>query len=146
MPGYSSLRPNSVATIAEMLRLNGYNTAAFGKMHQTPVWEVSVSGPFDRWPTGDGFEKFWGFVGGETNQWEPTLVEGTTPTEPAATPEEGYHITEEQVDQAIAWVSAQQAMTPDKPFFMYMSYGATHAPHHVPQEYIDRYRGRFDRG
>ncbi|MFQ5427021.1 MAG: arylsulfatase, partial [Gaiellales bacterium] len=146
MPGQTSVRPNSVATVAEMLRLNGYNTAAFGKMHQTPAWEVSVSGPFDRWPTGEGFEKFWGFVGGETNQWEPTLFEGTTPTEPRATPEEGYHITEEQVDQALAWVRAQQAMTPDKPFFLYMSYGATHAPHHVPAEWIERYRGRFDRG
>ena len=146
MPGQTSVRPNSVATVAETLRLNGYNTAAFGKMHQTPVWEVSVSGPFDRWPTGDGFEKFWGFVGGETNQWEPTLYEGTTPTEPRATPEGGYHITEEQVDQAIAWVGAQQTMTPDKPFFMYMSYGATHAPHHVSPEWIDRYRGRFDAG
>jgi arylsulfatase len=115
-------------------------------MHQTPVWETSVSGPFDRWPTGDGFEKFWGFVAGETNQWEPTLFEGTTPTEPRATADEGYHITEEQVDQGIAWVKAQKTMTPDKPFFMYMSYGATHAPHHVPKEWIDKYKGRFDRG
>ncbi len=146
MPGYTSIRPNSVATIAEMLRLNGYNTAAFGKMHQTPVWEVSASGPFDRWPTGEGFEKFWGFVGGETNQWEPTLFEGTTPTDPAGTPDEGYHITEEQVDQAITWVTAQQVMTPDKPFFMYMSFGATHAPHHVAPEWIEKYRGRFDIG
>ena len=146
MPGYTSVRPNSVATVAEMLRLNGYNTAAFGKMHQTPVWEISVSGPFDRWPIGDGFEKFWGFLGGETNQWEPTLFDGTSPTEPRATADEGYHITEEQVDQAIAYVSAQKAMTPDKPFFMYMSYGATHAPHHVPPEYVERYRGRFDAG
>ena len=146
MPGNTSVRPNSVATVAEMLKLNGYSTSAFGKMHQTPVWETSVSGPFDRWPTGDGFEKFWGFVAGETNQWEPTLFEGTTPTEPRATPEEGYHITEEQVDQAIAWVKAQHTMTPDKPFFMYMSYGATHAPHHAPKEWIDKYRGRFDRG
>ena len=146
MPGYTSVRPNSVATVAEMLRLNGYNTAAFGKMHQTPVWEISVSGPFDRWPIGDGFERFWGFLGGETNQWEPTLFDGTSPTEPRATADEGYHITEEQVDQAIAYVSAQKAMTPDKPFFMYMSYGATHAPHHVPPEYVERYRGRFDAG
>ena len=146
IPGNTSARPNSVATVAEMLKLNGYNTAAFGKMHQTPVWEISTSGPFDRWPTGDGFEKFWGFMGGETNQWEPTLFEGTTPTEPRATPEEGHHLTEEQVDQAIAWMKGQKAMTPDKPFFMYMSYGATHAPHHAPQEWIDKYRGRFDRG
>ncbi len=146
MPGNTSVRPNSVATVAEMLKLNGYNTAAFGKMHQTPTWEVSVSGPFDRWPTGDGFEKFWGFVAGETNQWEPTLFEGTEPVEPRATADEGYHITEEQVDQAIAWVNAQQSMTPDKPFFMYMSYGATHAPHHAPKEWIEKYRGRFDAG
>lgn len=146
MPGNTSARPNSVATVAEMLRLNGYNTAAFGKMHQTPTWEVSISGPFDRWPTGDGFEKFWGFVGGEANQWEPTLFEGTSPTEPHSTADEGYHITEDQVDKAIAYVRAQKAMTPDKPFFLYMSYGATHAPHHVPKEYIDRYRGRFDKG
>jgi arylsulfatase len=146
MPGNTSSRPNTVATVAEMLRLNGYNTAAFGKMHQTPTWEVSVSGPFDRWPTGDGFEKFWGFVAGETNQWEPTLHEGTTPVEPRATAAEGYHITEEQIDQAIGWVQGQKSMTPDKPFFMYMSYGATHAPHHVPPEWIEKYRGRFDRG
>jgi arylsulfatase len=146
MPGNTSVRPNSVSTVAEMLKLNGYNTAAFGKMHQTPVWETSVSGPFDRWPTGDGFEKFWGFVAGETNQWEPTLFEGTTPTAPRATAEDGYHITEEQVDQAISWVKSQQTMTPDKPFFMYMSYGATHAPHHAPPEWIEKYRGRFDRG
>jgi len=146
MPGNTSVRPNTVATVAEMLKLNGYNTAAFGKMHQTPVWETSVSGPFDRWPTGDGFEKFWGFVAGETNQWEPTLYEGTTPTEPAGTPDEGYHITEEQVDQAIAWVEAQQVMTPDKPFFIYMSYGATHAPHHVAPEWVAKYKGKFDKG
>jgi arylsulfatase len=146
MPGNTSVRPNSVATVAEMLRLNGYSTAAFGKMHQTPVWETSVSGPFDRWPTGDGFEKFWGFVAGETNQWEPTLHEGTTPVEPRATAAEGYHITEEQTDQAIAWAKAQKAMTPDKPFFIYMSFGATHAPHHVPEEWIEKYRGRFDEG
>ena len=146
MPGNTSVRPNTVSTVAEMLRLNGYSTSAFGKMHQTPVWETSVSGPFDRWPTGDGFEKFWGFVAGETNQWEPTLYEGTTPTEPRATAEDGYHITEEQVDQAIAWITAQQTMTPDKPFFTYMSYGATHAPHHAPPEWIEKYRGKFDKG
>jgi arylsulfatase A-like enzyme len=146
MPGNTSVRPNTVSTVAEMLRLNGYSTSAFGKMHQTPVWETSVSGPFDRWPTGDGFEKFWGFVAGETNQWEPTLYEGTTPTEPRATAEEGYHITEEQVDQAISWITAQQTMTPDKPFFTYMSYGATHAPHHAPKEWIEKYRGKFDKG
>ena len=145
-PGNTSVRPNSVATVAEMLRLNGYNTGAFGKMHQTPTWEVSVSGPFDRWPTGDGFEKFYGFVAGETNQWEPTLFEGTTPIEPPRTAEEGYHVSEDIVDQSIAWMKSQQAMTPDKPFFLYLTYGATHAPHHVAPEWIEKYRGKFDKG
>ncbi len=145
-PGYTSVRPNSVATIADMLRLNGYNTGAFGKMHQTPTWEVSISGPFDRWPTGDGFEKFYGFVAGETNQWEPTLTEGTTPIEPPRTAEEGYHVSEDIVDKSIAWVKSQQAMTPDKPFFVYLSFGATHAPHHVAPEWIEKYRGKFDKG
>ena len=129
-PGYNSIRPNSAASIQETLRLNGYNTAAFGKMHQTPVWEVSTSGPFDHWPTGEGFEYFYGFVGAETNQWAPTLFEGTVPVEPPDDPE--YHLTPDLVDHAITWVQAQQTLTPDKPFFVYLSFGATHAPHHVP--------------
>jgi arylsulfatase len=144
VPGYTSVRPNSAATIAEVLRLYGYNTGAFGKMHQTPVWEVSTSGPFDRWPTGEGFEKFYGFVGAETNQWAPTLVEGTTPVEPPNDPE--YHFTEDLVDHTIAWVQSQHALTPDKPFFVYLSFGATHAPHHAPPEWIEKYRGKFDGG
>lgn len=143
-PGYTSVRPNSVAPIAEVLRLNGYSTAAFGKMHQTPVWEVSASGPFDRWPTGEGFEKFYGFVGGETNQWAPGLYDGTTPVEPPDDP--NYHLTQDLVDHAIAWVQSQHSLTPDKPFFLYLSFGATHAPHHVPQEWNDKYRGKFDQG
>ena len=145
-PGNDSVRPNSVATVAEMLRLNGYSTGAVGKMHQTPTWEVSISGPFDRWPTGDGFEKFYGFVGGETNQWAPTLYMGTSPVEPPGTAEEGYHFSEDMVDKAIAWVRGLQTMTPDKPFFLYCTFGATHAPHHVPQEWIDKYKGKFDKG
>lgn len=145
-PGQTSVRPNSVATVAEMLRLNGYSTGAVGKMHQTPVWEVSISGPFDRWPTGDGFEKFFGFVGGETNQWAPTLYLGTSPVEPWGTAEEGYHVSEDIVDKAIAWLKGIHTMTPDKPFFLYTSFGATHAPHHVPPEWIERYRGKFDKG
>ncbi len=144
VPGYTSVRPNSAATIAEVLRMNGYSTGAFGKMHQTPVWEVSTSGPFDRWPTGEGFEKFYGFVGAETNQWAPTLVDGTTPIEPPDNPE--YHLTPDLVDHAVAWVQAQQTLTPDKPFFVYLSFGATHAPHHVPLEWIEKYRGKFDQG
>jgi arylsulfatase A-like enzyme len=144
VPGYTSVRPNSAATIAEVLRMNGYSTGAFGKMHQTPVWEVSTSGPFDRWPTGEGFDKFYGFIGAETNQWAPTLVDGTTPIEPPDDPE--YHFTEDLVDHTIAWVQSQHALTPDKPFFVYLSFGATHAPHHAPPEWIEKYRGKFDQG
>ena len=145
-PGQTSVRPNSVATIAEMLRLNGYSSGAAGKMHQTPVWEVSMSGPFDRWPTGDGFEKFYGFVGGETNQWAPTLFLGTSPIEPWGTAEQGYHFSEDMVDKAIAWLQGIHTMTPDKPFFLYTSFGATHAPHHVPPEWVEKYKGKFDKG
>ncbi|SDR64112.1 arylsulfatase [Rhizobiales bacterium GAS113] len=143
-PGYTSVRPDSAATIAEILKLNGYNTAAFGKMHQTPVWETSASGPFDRWPVGDGFERFYGFLGGETNQWQPTLFEGTTPV---ATPDDpNYHFSEDLTTKTIDYMREQKAMTPDKPFFVYLSYGATHAPHHVPREWIEKYRGKFDAG
>lgn len=146
MPGYTGVRPNSCATIARILRGNGYSTAAFGKMHQTPPWETSISGPFDRWPTGDGFEKFYGFLGGETNQYAPPLIDGTTVVEPPKSAEEGYHLSEDMTDQSIAWVRAQQALTPDKPFFIYHSFGATHAPHHVPKDWIDKYKGKFDHG
>jgi arylsulfatase len=145
-PGQTSVRPNTVATIAEMLRLNGYGTGATGKMHQTPVWEVSISGPFDRWPTGDGFEKFYGFVGGETNQWAPSLYLGTSPVEPWGTAEDGYHFSEDMVDKAVAWLQGIHTMTPDKPFFLYTSFGATHAPHHVAPEWIEKYTGKFDKG
>ena len=145
-PGYSSVRPDTTAPIAEILRLNGYSTAQFGKCHEVPVWQTSPMGPFDHWPTGSGFEHFYGFVGGETNQWYPALYEGTTPVEPPKTPEEGYHLTEDITDRAIAWVQQQKSMMPDKPFFLYFAPGATHAPHHVPAEWSDRYRGQFDSG
>jgi arylsulfatase len=145
-PGNDSVRPNSVATIAEMLRLNGYSTGMVGKAHTIPVWEVSMSGPFDRWPQGEGFEKFYGFVGGETNQWSPTLFMNTSPIEPPATAEEGYHFSEDIVDKSIAWIRGLNVMTPNKPFFLYLSFGATHAPHHVSQEWIDKYKGKFDKG
>ena len=143
-PGYNSIRPNTAATIQETLRLNGYSTAAFGKMHQTPVWEVSASGPFDHWPTGEGFEDFYGFVGAETNQYAPTLYQGTKPVEPPSDP--NYHLTPDLVNHAVEWVQAQHALTPDKPFFVYLSFGATHAPHHVPAEWSDKYKGKFDMG
>jgi arylsulfatase len=145
-PGNSSLRPNTKAPLAETMRLNGYSTAQLGKCHEVPVWQTSPMGPFDMWPTGSGFEYFYGFIGGEDNQWNPALYEGTTPVEPATTPEEGYHLTEDLADKAIAWVGQQKALMPDKPFLMYFAPGATHAPHHVPKEWIEKYRGKFDYG
>jgi arylsulfatase A-like enzyme len=143
-PGNTGIRPQSVAPVAEMLRLNGYSTAAFGKYHETPPWEVSVSGPYDRWPTHSGFDKFYGFIGGETNQWAPAIFDGTIRVEPPHDP--NYHFTVDMTNQAIAWMRAQHALTPDKPFFVYFATGALHAPHHVPKEYIDRYKGKFDQG
>ena len=145
-PGNSSVRPKNKAPIAEILKLNGYSTAQFGKCHEVPAWEVSPVGPFHQWPTGSGFEYFYGFVGGEANQYYPGLYEGTQATEPPKTPEEGYTLNEDLADHAIRWVRQQKALAPDKPFFMYYGPGATHAPHHVPAEWSDRYRGKFDRG
>jgi arylsulfatase A-like enzyme len=145
-PGNSSIRPKDKAPIAETLRLNGYSTAQFGKCHEVPVWEVSPVGPFQQWPTGSGFEYFYGFVGGEANQYYPGLFEGTTPVEPPKLPEEGYTLTEDLADRAITWVRQQKTLAPDKPFFMYFAPGATHAPHHVPKDWSDKYRGKFDEG
>ena len=145
-PGYSSMRPNTAAPLAEMLKLNGYSTAQFGKCHEVPVWQTSPMGPFDSWPTGSGFEYFYGFIGGETNQYAPAIYNGTVPVEPDRTPEEGYHFTEDMTDRAIEWVRQQKALMADKPFFVYFAPGATHAPHHVPKQWADRYQGRFDQG
>ncbi len=146
-PGYSSIRPKSAAPLAETLKLNGYSTAQFGKCHEVPQWQTSPLGPFDAWPTGGGgFEYFYGFLGGETNQYYPALYEGTTAVEPPATPEEGYHLTEDLADRAIAWVRQQKSLTPDKPFFVYFAPGATHAPHQVPPGWAERYAGQFDDG
>lgn len=143
-PGNTGARPNSIAPLAEMLRLNGYSTAAFGKYHETAPWEVSVSGPYDRWPTRSGFDKFYGFIGGETNQWAPAVYDGTVRVEVPHDPE--YHFTTDMTNQAINWVNAQQSLTPDKPFYMYFATGATHAPHHAPKAYIEKYKGKFDQG
>ncbi len=145
-PGYNSLKPNSMAALPEILKLNGYSTAQFGKCHEVPVWETSPVGPFDHWPTGSGFEYFYGFVAGETNQWYPAIHEGTKQVEPSKTPEEGYHFMEDMTDKAIAWVRQQRLLANDKPFFMYFAPGATHAPHHVPKEWADKYKGKFDKG
>ena len=146
-PGYSSVLPNSMSPLAKTLKLNGYNTAQFGKCHEVPVWQSSPVGPFDQWPTGGGgFEYFYGFIGGEAHQWYPSLYEGTTPIEAPKTPEEGYHLMEDMTDKAIGWIQQQKALAPDKPFFAYFAPGATHAPHHVPKEWADKYKGKFDAG
>jgi arylsulfatase A-like enzyme len=146
-PGYCSIIPNTASPIARTLKLNGYATAQFGKCHEVPVWQTSPAGPFDAWPTGGGgFEYFYGFLGGEAHQWYPSIYEGTTPIEPEKTPEEGYHFMADMTDKAIAWIGQQKALIPDKPFFVYFAPGATHAPHHVPKEWADKYKGTFDHG
>jgi arylsulfatase len=143
-PGYSSVRPKSAAPLAETLKLNGYSTAQFGKCHEVPVWETSPMGPFSQWPTGSGFEHFYGFIGGETNQWAPAVYKDTVPIE--TPPDPNYHFTVDMTDRAIEWIGQQRVLMPDKPFFVYFAPGATHAPHHVPKEWADKYKGKFDQG
>jgi arylsulfatase A-like enzyme len=143
-PGNTGQRPNTIAPLAEMLRLNGYSTAMFGKNHETAAWEVSPSGPTDRWPTRSGFDKFYGFMGGETDQWSPTLYDGMTRIPTPHYP--GYNFMTDMTDQAISWMNFEKSLTPDKPFFMYFAPGATHAPHHVPAEWIAKYKGKFNEG
>lgn len=146
-PGSSGVRPNSKAALAMTLKLNGYSTAQFGKCHEVPPWQASPVGPFDAWPTGGGgFEYFYGFIGGENNQYYPALYDGFSPVEPEKSPAAGYHLTEDLADRAIDWVRTQKALAPDKPFFMYFAPGATHAPHHVPAEWADKYAGKFAAG
>jgi arylsulfatase A-like enzyme len=146
-PGLCSVLPNTMSPLAKTLKLNGYSTAQFGKCHEVPVWQASPAGPFDAWPAGGGgFEYFYGFIGGEANQWYPTLYEGNTPTEPEKTPEEGYHLVDDMATKAIKWIGQQKSLLPDKPFFIYFAPGATHAPHHVPKEWADKYKGKFDEG
>jgi arylsulfatase A-like enzyme len=146
-PGYNAEMPASAATMARVLTLNGYATGAFGKMHETPRHEITPIGPFDRWPTkGEGFEKFYGFLGGEINHWYPSLFDGTTPVEQPALPEDGYHLSEDLVDRAIDWVQDVRTVSPAQPFFCYLPFGATHAPFHVPREWVEKHRGRFDHG
>lgn len=145
-PGYHSIWPRSCASIAEVLKGHGYSTAAWGKWHNTPDWETSPIGPFDRWPTGLGFEYFYGFQGGETSQWYPQLFRNTTPVDQPKTPDEGYHLTEDITDDAIDWLDRQQSISPDKPYFIYFATGATHAPLHAPEEWIEKFEGKFDQG
>lgn len=145
-PGYNGYWRKDTVSVAEVLRRNGYSTAAFGKWHNTPAGEITPVGPYDRWPTHLGFEYFYGFQGGETNQWEPQLYRNTEAVEPRKTPEQGYHLTADLADEAIGWLRKQRSLAPNKPFFLYFATGATHAPLHVPKEWIDKYRGRFDQG
>jgi len=144
IPGATGQVPSTAAPLAEMLRLNGYATAAFGKWHETAAWEASIAGPFDRWPTRQGFDKFYGFLGGETNQWAPFLYDGTALVELPNDP--NYHFMNDMTEKARAWIKYQKALTPDKPSFVYFSPGAVHAPHHVPKVWIDKWKGRFDQG
>lgn len=143
-PGMTCVRPNEIAPLAEILRLNGYGTAMFGKSHELPPWELSVSGPFDRWPAHSGFDKFYGFLQGETDLYAPALYDGVTRIPTPRDP--NYHVSTDITDQAIVWVRSQQSLTPDKPFFIYYAAAGTHDPHHVPEEWIAKYKGRFDRG
>jgi arylsulfatase A-like enzyme len=145
-PGYTGIIPQSTALISENLKDNGYATAMFGKWHNTPEPDISPAGPFDRWPTGLGFDYFYGFNQGETHQYYPTLYRNTVPVDPPKTPEQGYHFTEDMTDEAIAWTRNVQAANPDKPWFVYFSTGAVHAPHHVPPEWREKFKGQFDQG
>jgi arylsulfatase A-like enzyme len=146
-PGYSGMIPQSAATVARHLRDHGYNTMAVGKWHLTPSWELTASGPFDRWPLGQGFERFYGFLGADTNQWSPQLlVSDNHFVEPPTSPDDGYHLTEDLADRAIRMIRDQQQATPHRPFFCYFATGAMHAPHQVAEEWIAPYRGQFDDG
>jgi arylsulfatase A-like enzyme len=144
--GFSGTIPKSSATGAEVLKAYGYKTGAWGKWHNTPAEQTTAAGPFDQWPTGYGFEHFYGFLAGEASQYEPNLVRNTTIVHPPKTPEQGYHLTEDIADDAISWLRSQKAFAPDKPFFMYWATGAVHGPHHIMKEWADQYKGKFDDG
>lgn len=145
-PGYNTLWPKSAASVAEVLKDNGYSTAAFGKWHDTPPWQISPAGPFDRWPTGLGFEYFYGFMSGADNQYYPRIYRGTIPVEPTSTLQQGYHFTTDITNDAIRWLHLHDAAADDKPFFLYFATGATHSPHQVPKEWVDKFKGQFDQG
>ena len=145
-PGYNGIWPREAASVARVLQEHGYSTGVWGKWHNTPDWDTSPIGPFNRWPSGLGFQYFYGFQGGETSQWEPQLFRNELPVEPGKKPEQGYHLTEDLVDDAIAWLDRQQSIAPDRPYFMYFSTGAAHSPLHVPDEWIAKFKGKFDQG
>ncbi len=145
-PSYNNMIPKTTASVAATLKGNGYATSWFGKNHNTPDWESSVAGPFDRWPTGMGFEYFYGFIGGETHQYYPVLFENTRAVEPKTSPEEGYHLVTDMTDRAINYIKYSKSVAPQKPFFMYFAPGAAHAPHHAPEEWSHKFKGQFDQG
>ncbi len=145
-PGNTGVLPADCTKLPEILRLNGYSTAHFGKCHEVAAWEISPSGPLTRWPTLSGFDKFYGFLGGETNQWAPAVYDGVTPVDEPTKGDPNYHFMNDMTTQAINWIRAQQSLTPEKPFFTYFVPGATHAPHHVPKSYIEKQKGKFDAG
>jgi arylsulfatase len=145
-PGYSTRIPRSAATLPRILGDAGYSTMAVGKWHLAPRWDLHQAGPFDYWPLGLGFDRYYGFPAGDTNQWAPNLIRDNSYVDPPRTPDEGYHLTEDLADEAIRMIGEQQTSTPHRPFFLYFATGATHAPHHAPPEWIERYRGRFDDG
>jgi arylsulfatase A-like enzyme len=144
-PGYTTRVPKSAATIARILRDNGYNTAMFGKHHNVPIEDRTPAGPFDQWPTGWGFEYFYGFIGGDTNQWQPALYQGITPVD-GSHRDSSYILERDLTDHAIEWLHNQKAAAPDKPFFLYYASGSTHAPHQAPADWIAKFRGKFDAG
>ena len=143
-PGYNSLMSKSCGTVAETLKQNGWNTSWFGKNHNVPDWQSSQAGPFDLWPTGLGFERFYGFIGGDTDQWHPALFDGTNPIETPNDPK--YHLDADLGDKAVSWIRQQHSLAPDKPFFAYYTPGLCHAPHHAPKEWIAKFKGKFDQG
>ena len=144
-PGYNGVIPFENGFLSEMLLAHGYSTFMVGKWHLTPSNQETAAGPYDRWPLARGFERFYGFLGGDTSQWYPDLVYDNHQVEPPATPEEGYHLTEDLVDRSIQFIADAKQVDPDKPFYLHLCFGATHAPHHVPKEWADRYAGQVRR-
>jgi len=144
-PGYNSLMPKSSGSVGEILKQNGWNTSWFGKNHNVPDWQTSQAGPFDLWPTGLGFERFYGFIGGDTDQWHPAIYDGTNPVE-APHDAKNYHFDADMADHAVQWIRQQHSLAPDKPFFAYYTPGLTHAPHHAPKDWIAKFKGKFDMG
>ena len=144
-PGYDSQIPAEAATVAQILQMSGYGTSCFGKWHLTPSWEQGPAGPFERWPTGIGFDRFYGIIGAEASHWEPAVYDQTTPISPHVNRPD-YHLTEDLADQAIKWMEQHRVSAPNRPWFCYFSTPAVHAPHHAPAEWINKYQGTFDAG